>query len=294
MIYSGVPSVDNGDVIEIDAGTLQWTGLMTRTSRVTGGPLSTLRTVARTGDARIDAARGTAAAIGSYVASTGFGSWELATTAFKGTVRFRGTDRVDRFRVEAPGTYDRVVDLRGGRDLYESDGFGGGRSSYDGGAGRDQLLLAVGHQDVGADLDDGRFVAREGRRTVRRTFDGFEDLVLAAKKAQVDGSPRGEEIIAIACRARVSAAGGRDVVRLNARLTDWDNPGCGTRRSVVDGGGATTCCRGRRAATASSAVRAGTSRTVTRAATPAGPRRRPAARSGADRSGPPTLVALPR
>lgn len=235
-IYSGAPSVDNSDVIEIDAGTVQWTGLITRAGRVTGGPLSALRTVARTGDARIDASRGTAAAVGSYVASTGFGSYEFATTAFKGTVRFRGTDDADRLRVEAPSTYDRVVDLRGGRDVYATDGFGNGRSRYDGGRGRDQLLLAVAYTDsVSADLDDGRFVAREGKRTVRRTYDDFEDLVLATRKATVDGSPRGEEIIAIACRATVSADGGSDRVRLGARLTEWDNPGC-SRRSSVDGG----------------------------------------------------------
>ena len=236
-IYSGAPSVDNPDVIEIDAGTVQWTGLMTRTSSVSGGRLSTLRTVARRGDARIDAARGTAAAVGSYVVAEGFGAWELATTAFQGTVRFRGTSGADRLRIEAPTTYDRVVDLRGGRDFYESDGFGSGRSSYDGGRGRDQLLLAVTSTDsVDADLDDGRFVAREGKRTVRRTFDRFEDLVLATRRARVDGTPRGEEIVVIACRTTVSADGGRDVVRLDARLTEWQDLGC-ARRSSVDGGG---------------------------------------------------------
>lgn len=58
----------------------------------------------------------------------------------------------------------------------------------------------------------------------------------ARQLVAVDGSPAGEEIIVIACRTRVSADGGRDFVRLNARLTQWDNPTCRTRRSVVDGG----------------------------------------------------------
>lgn len=235
-IYSGADSRPNADVVEIGAGMVQWTGNMTPAGSLTGGPASTLRTTARSGDAMINAVRRTAVTETSSATYSGFDELEFATYAFKGTVRFRGTNEVERVRVEAPGTYDRVIDMRGGADFYASDGFGSKRSRYDGGAGRDQLLLSAPRTDVVADLDDGRFVAREGKRTVRRTFADFEDLVLASKKGRVDGTPRGEEIIVIACQTHVSADGGRDFVRLGARLTDWDNPGCASRRSFVDGG----------------------------------------------------------
>ena len=215
---------------------VQWTGFMTADGKVTGGTASTLRTTARSGDASIDAVRGTAVTETSSATFSGFDALEFATFAAKGTVRFRGTDDTDWFSVEARDTYDRVVDLRGGRDFYASDGFGSGRSRYDGGPGRDRLLLATPRQDVDADLSDGRFVARQGKRTVRRAFEDFEDLVLGARKAEVQGSPQGEEIVVSACRAAVRAGAGPDRVRLEAFLVGWDNPGCPSRRGYVDGG----------------------------------------------------------
>jgi hypothetical protein len=235
-VYSGSDSRPNGDVIEIDAGTVQWTGFMTPAGRLTGGPGSALRTVSRSGDARIDAVRRTAVTEASSATYDGFTAQEFATSAYKGTLRFRGTHDVDDLRVEARDTYDRIIDLRGGADWYATNGFGNGRSTYDGGAGRDHLLLAVHRREVDADLGTGRFVAREGKRIVRRTFEDFEDLVLASKEATVHGTPSGEEIIVLACRASVSAAGGRDRVRLNGVLTDWDNPGCPSRHGLIDGG----------------------------------------------------------
>ncbi|HSU02480.1 MAG TPA: hypothetical protein VLK03_08030 [Nocardioides sp.] len=235
-VYTGAPSRSSSDVVEIDSGMVQWTGLMTPEGRLTGGPASTLRTYARSGDAVIDAAAGTAVTETSSATFSGFGQLEYATSAYKGTVTFRGTDDADWFSVEARDTYNRVVDLRGGRDFYSSDGFGNGRSSYDGGAGRDQLLLATPRQDVAADLDEGRFVGRQGRRTVRRTFVDFEDLALSARTAKVDGSARGEEIALRACRADVSADAGPDRVHLDILLIGWDNPGCPSRRGSVDGG----------------------------------------------------------
>ena len=235
-VYSGAPSQPNPDVVEIDGGMVQWTGFMTSAGRLAGGRTSTLRTTARSGDAMIDAVRRTAVTETSSATWSGFDAHEFATFAYKGTVRFRGTDGVEWLSVDARDTYDRIVDMRGGNDFYASDGFGNGRSRYDGGAGRDRLLLATPRQDVVADLDDGRFTAREGKRTVRRTFDDFEDLVVSAERAQVDGTPAGEEIIVRACRADVSADGGPDRVRLDATLTGWDNPGCRSRRGFVDGG----------------------------------------------------------
>ena len=235
-VYSGTESLPNSDVVEIRAGTLQWTGFMTAAGRATGGTASTLRTTARSGDASIDAVRGTAVTETSSATFSGFDALEFATFAAKGTVRFRGTDGTDWFSVEARDTYDRVVDMRGGNDFYASDGFGAGRSRYDGGAGRDRLLLATPRQDVDADLGDDRFVARQGRRTVRRTFSDFEGLVLGARNATVQGSPRGEEIVVSACRADVRAGAGPDRVRLEAFFVGWDNPGCPSRRGFVDGG----------------------------------------------------------
>lgn len=236
-VYSGTDGLPNGDVVEIDAGTVQWTGLMTAEGRLTGGPVSTLRTVVRRGDAMINAVQRTVVTERSSARYTGFTSHEFATFAFKGVLRYRGTNEAEHLSVEARDTYDRIVDLRGGADSYASDGVGGRRSRYVGGAGQDQLLLALGRRQVDADLDDGRFVVRDGKRTVRRTYSEFEDLALGAARAKVDGTPAGEEIAVSACRATVSADGGDDRVYLNAVLTDWDRPGCASHRGTIDGGG---------------------------------------------------------
>ena len=185
----------------------------------------------------INAVRRTVVTETSSATYSGFTEQEFATFAFKGTLTFRGTNEVDRLLVDARDTYDRVIDMRGGDDSYSSNGFGSKASRYDGGAGRDQLLLGTPRQKVDADLDDGRFVARDGKRTVRRTFDDFEDLALGAREATVDGTPAGEHIVVSACRATVSGDGGADLVHLNAVLTDWDRPGCSSRRGFIDGGG---------------------------------------------------------
>ncbi|KRE95475.1 hypothetical protein ASG76_07460 [Nocardioides sp. Soil774] len=236
MVYSGTDGLPNGDVIEIDAGTVQWTGRMTAEGRLAGGPVSTLRTVARRGDAMINAVQRAVVTEGSSARYTGFPSQEFMTSAYKGVLRYRGTNEPEQLSVEAKDTYDRIVDLRGGVDSYSSDGVGGRRSSYDGGAGRDQLRLALGRREVDADLDDGRFVVRDGKRTVRRTFDGFEDLAVGAARAKVDGTPAGEQIAVSACRATVSADGGEDRVYLNVVLTEWDRPGCPSHHGRIDGG----------------------------------------------------------
>ena len=235
-VYSGAQGQPNSDVVEIAGGVAQWTGYMTPAGRLDGGRASTLRVTAPSGDAMINAVRRTATTGTSSAAYSGFDQLEFATVAKKGTVTFRGTNDVEHLSVDAPDTYDRVIDMRGGRDTYSSNGFGSGRSAYVGGAGRDTLLLATPRLAVEADLDDGRFSAHEGKRTVRRTFREFEDLVLAAQEARVDGTPAADLIVVIACRTRVSADAGSDQVRLDARLTDWDMPRCSSRSSVVDGG----------------------------------------------------------
>lgn len=236
-VYSGSDSRPNADVVDIRSGVVQWTGDMSAGGQLTGHSVSTLRTVARSGDATIDARRGTAVTETSSATFSGFTDHEFMTFATQGTLTYRGTDGSDRLSVEARDTYDRVVDLGGGRDFYASDGFGGRRSTYDGGAGRDQLLLATPDQRVHLDLDDGRATARHRTRTVRRTFAGFEDLAVAARKAKVRGTASGEEITVIACRAAVSAGGGADRVHFNAYFTDgWEMPTCGSRRGSIDGG----------------------------------------------------------
>ncbi len=235
-VYSGSDSRPNSDVVEIESGVVQWTGVMTPAGRLSGGPGATLRTAPLRGDATIDAAARTAVTDTSLARWSGFGRLAYRTFAAQGIVTFRGSAGTDDLSVEARGTYDRVIDMRGGADHYSSDDFGGPRSSFDGGAGRDHLTLGAHRQRVDADLDTGRFVAREGRRTVRRTFDGFERLDLAARRATVDGTPRRDHIVLVACRAHVSADGGRDVVDLGGRLAEWDDPGCSSRRGSIDGG----------------------------------------------------------
>lgn len=237
-VYSGTASQPNGDVVEIMDGFVQTTGLMTAAARLHGGPGSTLRMSTTTGDASIDAARGTAVTRTSHLVFTGFTDLAFTSSSFDGTLTFAGTDGEDHLSVDAPGAYVRHIDMRGGDDTYTSDTIGGPDSRFHARGGRDLLVLVTAAmQSLTADLGDDRFTARDGKKKLTRTYRGFEDVTLAARTVDVDGTPAGERILVSACRAEVNAGAGRDVIALRAGLSyPFGGPACSSRRGFVDGG----------------------------------------------------------
>lgn len=237
-VYVGTAGQPNGDVVEIEDGFVQTTGLMTPTARLRGGPGSTLRISTSTGDASIDASRGTAVTRTSDLVFSGFPELAFYSASFDGTLTYTGTDGDDRLSVDAPGAYVRHIDMRGGDDTYVTDTIGGPGSRFDARAGRDHLVLATSTvRSLTADLGADRFVVRDGRKKLTRTYRRFEDVTLAARTVDVDGTRTGERIVVAACRAEISAGAGRDVVGLRAGLTyPFGGPACSSRRAFVDGG----------------------------------------------------------
>jgi hypothetical protein len=192
------------------------------------------------GDVTMDA-RGTVT--GADTALTWTGDFErlvFNTSAENGRFTFRGTSGTEHLKVDAPTTYDRDIALGGGKDSYESDSLGGKATRIKGDGGRNELLLNLGsHGRVRADLSRSRVTATKAGVEDSIRVRGFDDLIVAAKRADVIGTNRANRIGVIACRTTVKGKKGRDDLYVDSRydgLGTWVTPRCSTYRSTLYGG----------------------------------------------------------
>ena len=246
----------NSDVVEIGAGTLQWTGFMTAAGRASGGTASALRTTARSGDA-LDR-RGPRDRRHRDVQR----DLQRVRRAGVRHDRRQGHREVPRHRrhrlVQRRGrdTYDRIVDMRGGSDFYAST------ASATGGAGTTGAPAATcccwprrARTSTPTWPTAGSWHARAGgpsgaRSATSRAWSSREERegpgVAARRGDRRHRLPRGRP-----CRRRVRTAS----ASRPSSSAGTTRPAA-SRRGFVDGGPGNDVLRARRGATASSAGRA--------------------------------------
>lgn len=246
-VVSGSPGVPNGDVIVVEqaGSTVYWSGPMTADARLDGteGPGSTLVPDLGTGHAVVDATAGTLTRDGSVALRwTGFDDFGFSGTEAPRAFRFDGSDRAESIYVSFPTeARDRQRWFLGGGDdtLLSPDGAGGSKSRYVGGAGVDHIDLWAGTQ-LDLDLASGKMRMREDGRTVKARFATFETFHLGAKRLQLRGTKKADEIRFYACQATVRGRAGKDDIASARAGEDGYLLDCDARKSRIkvygDGG----------------------------------------------------------
>ena len=240
VVISGMAGQPNADVIDLAFGEVVWSGIQTAPGAVSVGTDGILGVRSANGDVRMDA-RGTVT--GADTALTWTGDFErlvFNTSAEYGRFTFRGTAGTEHLKVNAPTTYDRDIALRGGKDSYESNSLGGKATRIKGDGGRNELLLNLGsHDRVRADLSRSRVTATKAGVEESIRVRGFDDLIVSAKRADVIGTNRANEIEAIACRTTIKGKKGRDELYVSSNyngLGTWVTPRCAKSKATIYGG----------------------------------------------------------
>jgi hypothetical protein len=234
-VGTGTAGQPNPDVIDVAGAIVYYSGLQTPTGsvRATSGELR----VTANGDTTLDAGSGTMTSADASLSSfAGFGGYVFTTQAERGTFTFRGTDRDEHVKVDAPRTYQRDVELGRGDDRYESDSLGGNGSLVDGGAGVDKIVLHLPAHRVTADLGRSRVTATAAGIVQTTRASKFDDLYLSAKRADVIGTNRANAVALVACRAHVKAKNSRDSVTVSDEGGYDLDPRCSSYGAVVFGG----------------------------------------------------------
>ena len=242
LVISGMPGQPNADIIDPGGyGDVRWSGIQTAPGAVSVGPggFGILSVRSANGDVTMDAS-GTVTGVDTALTWTGrFARLGFTTSAKYGRFTFRGTDGIEYVKVHAPTTYDRDIALGSGNDLYESNSLGGKATRIKGDVGRDQLLLDLkSHDRVRADLSRSRVTATKAGVTDSIRVRGFDDLIVSAKRADVIGTNRANQIEAIACRTTIKGKKGRDesVVEVEYYgLGTWITPRCSKRKATIYG-----------------------------------------------------------
>jgi Ca2+-binding RTX toxin-like protein len=237
-VTTGQTHRDNPDVVEITRGEVFWSGRQVAPGSVTASTDGELHVHATSAAVDLDARAGTMTSSDTSLAFSGFTDFGVGVAARKGRFSFRGSHRDERLTFLGRDTYDRYVVMGGGDDDYVSDSLGANNSWVRGSGGRDSLTLIMPGHDVHADMWRSRVVTTAGgRRNVARTG-SFEELRLAARHAEVDGTRHDDTIVVAACRAVVSAAAGQDVVAFTGGISwdAWTAPDCSSRHAVGHGG----------------------------------------------------------
>ena len=239
-VVSGTVGQPNADIIDLTFGEVSWSGVQTAPGALSVGTGGILGVESATGDVTMHAS-GTVTGADTALTWTGqFDRLVFTTSAERGRFTFRGTSGTDHVKVEAPTTYDRDVALRGGKDSYESNTLGGKSTRIKGDGGRNQLLLELTDRGrVHADLSRSRITATQAGVTDSIRVRGFDDLTVAAKRADVVGTNRANRIDVIACRTTISGKKGRDDLVVDSRyrgLGTWATPRCGTVKATIGGG----------------------------------------------------------
>jgi Ca2+-binding RTX toxin-like protein len=237
LVRSGTVGAPNTDIIDLAGGTVYWRGLQAAPSSVTTAPGSALILETNSRAVTLDARQGRMSAADTSLDFSAFTTFDVTATAERGRFTFRGSSLDERLTLRAPMKRDRYVVMGGGDDHYASDSTGRKSSIVRGSGGRDELLVNLPKHRVDVDLDRGRVKAGTGRRASVGRATGFEDLTVGAKKAFVDGTPAGEDIMVVACRARVSADAGKDRVFFDEEIDDeWTPPTCSRWSAYAHGG----------------------------------------------------------
>lgn len=241
VVLSGMVGQPNADIIDLAFGEVVWSGIQTAPGAVSVGTDGILGVRSANGDVKMDASGGTVTGADTMLTWTGhFERYVFATTARHGRFTFRGTARTEHVKVDAPMTFDRNVTLRGGKDSYESDSLGGKATRIKGDGGRNQLLLELGsHNRVRADLSRSRVTATKAGVTDSIRVRGFDNLIVTAKRADVIGTNRTNEIGVIACRTTIKGKKGRDELYADSQyrgLGTWTTPRCGKYKATIYGG----------------------------------------------------------
>lgn len=236
IVTTGMAGQPNGDIIELNGGQVYWNGTQVAPGSVSGEGWLTVSSTSTT--ATLDARNGTMTSADTSLAFSGFVGFTFSTPTELGRFTFRGTQRAEYVTVEAPMTFDRDVELGGGKDSYESNGLGGESSRVRGDGGRDRLLLNLPEFRVRAHLGRSRVIATKAGVETTARIRGLEDLILSARRADATGTNRGEYIGLISCRARVDAKRGKDIISVSDEYDDvWNPPDCSSYRAVIFGGG---------------------------------------------------------
>ena len=246
-VVSGSKGAPNGDVVVVEqaGSTVYWSGPMTADARLdaTAGPGSTLVPDLGTGHAVVDATAGTLTTDGSVTLRwTGFDDFGFSGTEAPRAFRFDGSDRAESIYVSFPTEASRRQRwyLGGGDDtLLSPDGAGGSKSRYVGGAGDGHVDLWAGTR-LDLDLASGRMRMRQDGRTVKARFATIETSRLGAKKLQLRGTKKADEIRFYACRATVRGRAGKDDIASARTGDDGYLLDCDARKSRIaiygDGG----------------------------------------------------------
>jgi Ca2+-binding RTX toxin-like protein len=246
LVISGMPGQPNADIIDPGGyGDVRWSGIQTAPGAVsvgTGGTLGVLSVRSAHGDVTMDAS-GTVTGVDTALTWTGrFARLGFTTSAKYGRFTFRGTDRPERVKVDAPRTYDRDIALGGGYDSYESNSLGGKATRIQGDGGRNQLLLDLKSYDrVRADLSRSRVTATKAGVEESVRVRGFYGLIVATKRAVVIGTDRIDIIRVAACRTTLKGMKSGDELYVDYKLESYGAesltmPRCSDYEATIDGG----------------------------------------------------------
>ncbi|WP_210651596.1 hypothetical protein [Nocardioides sp. SYSU D00065] len=245
LVISGMAGRPNADIIDlvVAAGEVSWSGIQTAPGAVSADSngIGILSVRSANGDVTMDASDTVTGADTALTWTGRFVQLGFTTSAEYGRFTFRGTDGIERVKVNAPTTYDRDIALGGGHDSYESNNLGGKATRIKGGDGRNTLLLDLeSHDRVRADLSRSRVTATKAGVTDSIRVRGFPDLTAAAKRADVIGTDRANHITVAACRTTIKGMKGRDILSAEARYRDladhWVRPRCSNYEATIDGG----------------------------------------------------------
>ena len=247
LVISGMPGQPNADIIDLGgSGDVRWSGIQTAPGAVSAVSYSvgtgSLSVRSAHGDVTMDAS-GTVTGVDTALTWTGrFARLGFTTSAKYGRFTFRGTDRIEHIKVNAPRTYDRDIALGSGNDFYESNSLGGKATRIKGDIGRNTLLLDLkSHDRVRADLSRSRVTATKAGVTDSIRVSDFNGLAVAAKRAVVIGTDRTDFIRVAACRTTIKGRKGRDELYADYHLhtygaDSWTMPQCSDHEATIDGG----------------------------------------------------------
>ncbi|MBL0748460.1 hypothetical protein [Nocardioides baculatus] len=245
LVISGMPGQPNADVIDLGVfGDVRWSGIHTAPAAVSAASngIGSLSVRSANGDVTMDAS-GTVTGVDTALTWTGrFARLGFTTSAKHGRFTFRGTDRIEHIKVDAPRTYDRDITLGSGNDLYESNSLGGKATRIKGDIGRNTLLLDLkSHDRVRADLSRSRVTATKGGVEDSIRVSDFSGLAVTAKRAVVIGTGRTDYIRVAACRTAIKGKKGGDLLYVDYQRKSYGAdsltpPRCSDHEATIDGG----------------------------------------------------------
>ena len=227
VVRTGQEGQPNGDVVRVDRGDVSWYGTPTAKTRLDGGvDAGVAFRPAAAHPLTIDTRAGTATFEGQGVVPVD-GLTRFSVHADRGTRRFgfQGSGADEGLLLDLRNAAPYSVDMGGGDDRLSIVTVGrkdlAAGTSYDGGAGRDEITLALPDEaDADLHLGKGRLSLGPARREVTLRAEEFEDAEVTARDVEVVGTAGRNDIAVRACRAHVDGRAGKDRVDATFRATD--------------------------------------------------------------------------